>query len=61
MILSNTLHTPMKITLKLFVLSVALVVLAGCAGAPVTGSSMTAVNSPGPWNGINPKNAMPSQ
>jgi len=51
----------MKITLKLLVVSVALVVLAGCAGTPVTGSSMTAVNSPGPWNGINPKNAMPSQ
>jgi hypothetical protein len=51
----------MKIVLKLLVVSVAFVVFAGCSGMPVTGSSMTAVNSPGPWNGINPKNAMPSQ
>jgi ABC-type glycerol-3-phosphate transport system substrate-binding protein len=51
----------MKTTLKLLLVSAALLVLAGCAGVPVTGSSMTAVNSPGPWNGINPKNAMPSQ
>jgi hypothetical protein len=58
----NSMIGSMRTTFTLLVVSLTLALLSGCANPPrVTGSSMTSVNSPGPWNGINPNNAMPSQ